>query len=801
MAHDAATGDDLASRGIAFKRHHLGDGELGAGWLFRNGDLDEGHRLFNQPAFFQLGFQIEGRPLALAAVSQPPMGLVADYGVIGGEIHQRFGGCLGLDEGNGIHRELALVRGEIPRSGAGFQGRHGGFRHEPPGEAGEGVRPFFRLAGLNFPTHGFPQFFGVMTGTEAEGFQIRAVLAVVAGGDVHEDFARLLEVAVAHGQRRLGADFRRGVGGKLESIGHGVDFPIGAADRAEGGEAVCGVGSGDEGIELGAAFFTEVGQQPDGAGGDEGIGIFENFGDGSVSGGAGGFQFLVTERADIHRRGFQGERGSVERVEVDFRHGGFEALRRDPVDDAGSGVILGVVATDARVGPVGDVERAIRADADVGGTEVEPGLVRISHAAVLFRAAGEVGSVELFFRIGRQEIGALQLESRAVLSRLVAENDISRCLAGQQRAGEFPAQRAVFVKRDPRRRAAAVNVASGHGFGVFLPPMRGRRVLARTLVRIPGPFPIRREIPGVSVLQHVAGAAGRRVVIVVLEDEAAGADRLFVGIPVAVTDDFRAGGVRVHAHSEAADIDESVAAGFAGSRLGIERPLTAAAFVVGAADREFLAGFVREDPAGVALVEIPFPVRAGGEGMQRVVVVFPVESGEQDFPRVACGRFELPVAVHIGELEQIRRLGHDDHVVKNGDAERRDQLGILPEDLGTVTFPVAVRVFKNHDPVACRLAVSLFAVGDALRHPDAAEVVDVDVRGIEKRGRGGPRGDFQSIRQDEGAERHGGRFLTWRPGVGGGNSREDEEIAEDSHKRNAITGPRSVGYQHFQSPL
>ena len=116
----------------------------------------------------------------------------------------------------------------------------------------------------------------------------------------------------------------------------------------------------------------------------KGFGICEDFRDGVIGGRAGGFQFLVAERADVDRRGLEGEHGSVHGGEVDFRDGGFEALRRDPVDDAGGGVVLGVVAADARVGPVGDVERAIRADADVGGAEKEPDFVRLSSSRRVF---------------------------------------------------------------------------------------------------------------------------------------------------------------------------------------------------------------------------------------------------------------------------------------------------------------------------------------------------------------------------------------------------------------------------------
>ena len=225
------------------------------------------------------------------------------------------------------------------------------------------------------------------------------------------------------------------------------------------------------------------------------------------------------------------------------------------------------------------------------------------------------------------------------------------------------------------------------------------------------------------------------------------------------------GGIRVHADREATDIDKSIVTGLAGNLLGIHGPFTAAALIIVAADPERFPGLIGENPAGVALVEIEFPVRPGGEGMKRVIVISPVKAGEHDLAGVAIGGIEFQVAVDVREFDEIRRLGNDDHIVENRDAQWGNQLGILPESFRAVGFPITVRVFQNDDSVTTRLTTGFPSIIDALRHPDPALVVDVDVRRIEKRRGNRPRSDFQTFRKDEGIQRHGGRFLIGRPSV------------------------------------
>ena len=101
---------------------------------------------------------------------------------------------------------------------------------------------------------------------------------------------------------------------------------------------------------------------------------------------------------------------------------------------------------------------------------------------------------------------------------------------------------------------------------------------------------------------------------------------------------------------------------------------------VGSAEAEGFPGLVGEHPAVVALVENPLPVRTAGDGVKRVIVVPAVESGQENLLRVAIRLAEFPVAVPIGELEQMGRLGNHHHIIEDADPERCDQLRILPEN-------------------------------------------------------------------------------------------------------------------------
>lgn len=79
---------------------------------------------------------------------------------------------------------------------------------------------------------------------------------------------------------------------------------------------------------------------------------------------------------------------------------------------------------------------------------------------------------------------------------------------------------------------------------------------------------------------------------------------------------------------------------------------------------------IGEYRAAVSLIEIPLAVRSAGQRVQRVVVIPAVESAEQHLAGIAIRRIEFQVAIDVGEFQQVRRLGNDDHIVEYRDAQR-----------------------------------------------------------------------------------------------------------------------------------
>jgi len=65
-------------------------------------------------------------------------------------------------------------------------------------------------------------------------------------------------------------------------------------------------------------------------------------------------------------------------------------------------------------------------------------------------------------------------------------------------------------------------------------------------------------------------------------------------------------------------------------------------------------------------------------------VIPAVKPGEDHFPRISGSWIEFQVAIDIGELQQIRRLGNNDHIVEHSNPKGRYQFRVLPEYLRTV---------------------------------------------------------------------------------------------------------------------
>ena len=130
----------------------------------------------------------------------------------------------------------------------------------------------------------------------------------------------------------------------------------------------------------------------------------------------------------------------------------------------------------------------------------------------------------------------------------------------QQQAAPLLAEPVAFVDDDAGRRAAAVHIAGRNHARIFLAPLGGGDGLAGTTVGVPVAFAIAREEPEVAVLHQVGRAAGRRVVVVVVEDVAEAGDGLLVAVAEIEPEDFHARATRLHAGREAADVDVAVVA-------------------------------------------------------------------------------------------------------------------------------------------------------------------------------------------------------------------------------------------------
>ena len=616
---------------------------------------------------------------------------------------------------------------------AGFLVGHGLRRVQAPREPREGIRPSVGGGG-HFLAEGIVNGGFLAGATEAEGFEVGAILAIELLGDGDEVRKGGFGGNIAQAQGDLAAHHGRGVGGHFPGELH--DITAGGAEGTAGDEPCARLGGIEQLGDDGLAGISHLREQPDGAGGDVFVGIFQQRSHGGDGFFSICFQAGEAAVADVHGGAFQREDLAFGGGEVDLRNDGFETFRRDAVDGARSRAVMGAMAADARVEPIRHVKRAIGADGDIGGAEEGFDLV-VGFAAL------EVGACEFAFLVGGEEIDALQLEARAIGDGKVAENDVLAGLAGEQQALPFRAERAVFIIGDTGGRAAAIDIAGGHGAGVFLPPLGGGGVLAGALVGSPRALAVGGGETGVAAFNDFRDAARGRVVVVGLEHVAEGGERLFVGVAVVVADDAGVRAVGIHPDGETSDPDISVVAGFPGDGAGVLIPCAAAALVIAAADAEGFAGLVGEDSAAVSVVEIPLAVRADGDGVQRVVVLAGVETREEGFALVHGG-IEFPVAVRIGVNEEVGRLGDDDLVFKNGDAKRGFEVFLLRENTGGIRFAVLVGVLKDHDAVTFR-ALDRAAVVHALRDIEAAFGVEVDVGWVLQHRAGGPNGDLKAV--------------------------------------------------------
>ena len=521
---------------------------------------------------------------------------------------------------------------------------------EQPGDAFDSGRPSFGAVLCEFGLHSGPDGVLLVGGADAEGGDGVLVGDVEATGEFDEDRHGLVGRRGDQRRRDVAADSDIGVLGEFSSDTERV--MAGATQGLEGQATERRIRILEQSLGARDAFFAEVRQEPDAAGGDIRIRFAENLGDDREGLGAETLQRVEAEVTDVDGRITQHGGGAFGRGDIDLRDDGLETFRSDAVDRARAGVVEGLVTADPRIIPVGDIEGAIGTDGDIGRTE-EDALVRLG--GFLDRDPLEVGTGEFLGRIGSNQIPTRRLiEGVGSLlgDELISEDRVAGWFAVQERAFPGGAKGTVLIDRDTSRRAATVDVTDVHGIRIILAPVGARHRLARTLDgAITGAG--RSGVTGRAILEHEGGAATLRVVVIALEEVAERGRDTFVAIAITVTDDFEAGAVGVQAAREARRPNGTVVALSADVGTGVEGPLTAALIDVVASDAEGLASLVGDDRAAVAGVDVKLTVGARDDRVERVVMVLTAEASEESLLLIDGG-VELAVAIHVGVLRDRR---------------------------------------------------------------------------------------------------------------------------------------------------
>ena len=93
--------------------------------------------------------------------------------------------------------------------------------------------------------------------------------------------------------------------------------------------------------------------------------------------------------------------------------------------------------------------------------------------------------------------------------------------------------------------------------------------------------------------------------------------------------------------------------------------------------------------------------RPSGPAIKRVkpvVVIEPAESGQEDLLLV-----RRVVSVRVGVDHQVRRRRYDDAAANHRQPQRRAQIFVLNEGLGTVRAAIAIAIRQDDDPIAGRM--------------------------------------------------------------------------------------------------
>ena len=299
----------------------------------------------------------------------------------------------------------------------------GGIGVESPGESREGVGPRNSGAcglGESGEEGGF-----FSEATDADGFEGGAIGTVPLVGEFEESGEGLIGGKIAERGGDFASDRGVGVGGHLG--GEGWEGTTGASKGAKSDEAFGGVFAGEEWEDEGLAWITHLGEEPDGASGQEGIGVFEEGFDGGNGSGALGSEANETALAHIDGGAFEGSDLAFGGVEIDLRNDRFKSFWGNAIDSACVSCVGGIMATDTGIEPIGDIDGAVGADTDIAGAE-------FCFDIAIGATSEEVGASPAAFFIGGHKVKAFEFEASAIWFGEVAEDDIFSSFASEEEA-------------------------------------------------------------------------------------------------------------------------------------------------------------------------------------------------------------------------------------------------------------------------------------------------------------------------------------------------------------------------------
>ena len=397
---------------------------------------------------------------------------------------------------------------------------------------------------------------------------------------------------------------------------------------------------------------------------------------------------------------------------------------------------------DLRIAPIGNDQRSIRRDADIG-------------------------RAECFVGRSPENVDDVRRVSTAVWLDDITANHIRAGIAVNDLTAEHLGQQAAFINADAGRRALpGLQEIWNHPGIIQMPMAKGDFLLHIGAFARPGRAGHFVLEPEISVLHHVVDADAFIAVIIVvgLPERAERVDGHLIVIAEIVGQHFEFGTVDVHSENHAVAIRHRIAAGLRARLAGDDGVAKHIHYFRSIRTMQFLAR--------VAHVEVQFAIGPEDEGVNRVVVLHAANLAEQHF------LFAGVTGSIIREYKYIRRIGHDHFVAQHADAERAGQIGALVKHGLLISLTGALGVFEDDDPIALFPQPGPLAVVHAFANPDTPHRIDIDVGGLQQHRLGRENRGLQTGGDLQQFNRLIRRKLCERRKASGGKHRGGEEGAE-----------------------